>query len=267
MKIYRMKHKFYESKYDKILKLPNYQIIQNHSGKRPYLYNLDLKGKSILLPFRSNSSKIPNKYKYSTKKVESFRKNPAIDYTSCLVIEKGEMKGNLIPAMLSKPVFDLIKNNEENIEKSFIKYVNQYVYDKSIYNQSILVENSSLKHFHKELHLDVEIQEIRKQIFINELESNVETPLFKRLARNDTKLNNLIQLKKYKQLCQNESFIDPESDLQNPKLIIRMKDKNFKSISLNTINHLVETNNVSKLNDYFLLSKKHTAINKYNIEI
>ena len=45
----------------------------------------------------------------------------------------------------------------------------------------------------------------------------------------------------YKKLCQNESFVDAKSDLENPKLIIQTNEKNFTSVSLNDLNHLVET--------------------------
>ena len=76
--------------------------------------------------------------------------------------------------------------------------------------------------------------------------------LYSILHRSLDLTNNLIELLEYKNLCQYYSFIDPESDFKNPKLIIRTTEDNFKTISLNTINHLIETNNVSKLNDYFL---------------
>ena len=82
-----------------------------------------------------------------------------------------------------------------------------------------------------------------------------ESIFFKKLSKEVPNANNLIELLEYKNLCQYYSFIDPESDFKNPKLIIRTTEDNFKTISLNTINHLIETNNVSKLNDYFLLPK------------
>ena len=72
MKVYKMNHEFYETKFKHILKLSNYQIIQNNNGKRPYYYSIEIKGQSILLPFRSNSSAIPNKYKFSTKSIRTF---------------------------------------------------------------------------------------------------------------------------------------------------------------------------------------------------
>lgn len=79
--------------------------------------------------------------------------------------------------------------------------------------------------------------------------------IFQKLSKEVPNANNLIELLEYKNLCQYYSFIDPESDFKNPKLIIRTTEDNFKTISLNTINHLIETNNVSKLNDYFYCLK------------
>ncbi len=118
-----------------------------------------------------------------------------------------------------------------------------------------IIKFSTLQYFHKELDLDRKINNKKKVILINELEKKEESIFFKKLSKEVPNANNLIELLEYKNLCQYYSFIDPESDFKNPKLIIRTTEDNFKTISLNTINHLIETNNVSKLNDYFLLPK------------
>lgn len=90
MKIYILDDEFYNKKFKKILKLKEYEVIKNNNGYRPYYYSFNMNNKIILLPLRSNSSKISRSNKFSTKKVDELRIDPAIDFTSLLVINRDE---------------------------------------------------------------------------------------------------------------------------------------------------------------------------------
>lgn len=271
MRIYTINQKFYDNKFEKILSTNKYQIMENANARRPYYYSINYEEKIILLPFRSNSSSIPYQNKFSIKKVEYKRKNPAIDFTSLLVINKKDINGNLHKGILPSRTYRYVKLHNEKIDNKFNQYLLKYIKQRACFNENTNTQNSSLKYFHKELNLDKKIQEKRKQIFINEYENKGATILFNNIVQKEPNFKNLIQLMEYKKLCQNESFVDPKSDLENPKLVIRTNEKEYKSISLNKINHLVETNNVSRLNDYFLLSKTEKSNkpnkNKDNFEI
>ncbi|WP_231469347.1 hypothetical protein [Staphylococcus sp. TE8] len=90
MKFYILDNNFYNKKFKEILKLKDYEIIRKNEGSRPYFYSIDINNKIILLPLRSNSSKISRANKFSTKKVDKSRTSPAIDFTSLLVINRNE---------------------------------------------------------------------------------------------------------------------------------------------------------------------------------
>ncbi|MFK3433876.1 hypothetical protein LOQ52_10730 [Staphylococcus aureus] len=269
MRIIGIKDEFFNQKFKKIIDEENCEIQYNKNGKRPYFLGVNLNNKIILIPFRSNAKNTPDEYKIELIKNNS-KKQPALDITKLLIFDKALINKNVYNIRINKDVYLYLRSKESIIKEKTKSFINEYINIKALKpndTYSRTTRYTSLKYFHKELNLDENINNKRKEMLINEIEQSGVTLKFKKLSQFFPNVNNLIELRGYKNLCQYDSFIDPESDLQNPKLIIRMKDKNFKSISLNTINHLVETNNVSKLNDYFLLSKKHTAINKYNKEI
>lgn len=58
MKFYILNNNFYNKKFKEILNLKDYEIIRKNEGSRPYFYSIDINNKIILLPLRSNSSKI-----------------------------------------------------------------------------------------------------------------------------------------------------------------------------------------------------------------
>lgn len=78
-----------------------------------------MNNKIILLPLRSNSSKISRSNKFSTKKVDELRIDPAIDFTSLLVINRDE-KNFLKEITLRKKVSKFINKNEKHIQKNLI---------------------------------------------------------------------------------------------------------------------------------------------------
>lgn len=272
MRIIGLNQDYYEKIFDKIINNKNHQIQDNKNGRRPYFLSISYKDKLVLLPFRSNAHGTPKRYKVSLKELQPFKKHPAIDVSKMIIIDKKGSGDYIYTIKVNKNLYKYLLQNKELIANKVNKHIKDYVVirAKNEMNNSI-VDMSTLQYFHQELNLDKKIQEKRKQIFINEYENKGATIFFNNIVQKEPNFKNLIQLLEYKKLCQNESFVDPKSDLENPKLVIQTNEKEYKSISLNTINHLVETNNVSKLNDYFLLSKTEKSNkpnkNKDNFEI
>lgn len=259
MKIITINQFYFNKNFGDILKSNNNEIQDNKLGRRPYFLATKYNEKhQILFPFRSNGNRTPNLYSFSLKSVYSDRKYPIIDTTKVIIIENKDLKEATHQIKITDSAFKLLKTNKNIIPKKFNHHINDYIKSKVMENikgKNNIIKFSTLQYFHKELDLDRKINNKKKVILINELEKKEESIFFKKLSKEVPNANNLIELLEYKNLCQYYSFIDPESDFKNPKLIIRTTEDNFKTISLNTINHLIETNNVSKLNDYFLLPK------------
>ncbi|EHM67538.1 MULTISPECIES: hypothetical protein [Staphylococcus] len=177
MKFYILDNNFYNKKIKEILKLKDYEIIRNNEGSRPYFYSVDINNKIILLPLRSNSSKISRANKFRTKKVDKSRTSPAIDFTSLLVINRNE-NSFLKEIILYREVSKFIKKNEKHLQK-FFNYILRYIKDKALLIDTKTTDRSSLKYFHKELNLDENIMSKRKSVLINKLEKMGRVSFFK----------------------------------------------------------------------------------------
>lgn len=242
MKFYILDNNFYNKKFKEILKLKDYEIIRNNEGSRPYFYSIDINNKIILLPLRSNSSKISRANKFSTKKVDKSRTSPAIDFTSLLVINRNE---NLFlkEIILYREVSKFIKKNEKHLQKKFNNYILRYIKDKALLIDTKTTDRSSLKYFHKELNLDEKIMNKRKSILINELEKNGESKFFKKLASTVENTEKITKLYNYKSLLEIDGRLDPKSNFDNPKLILNTKDSKKKiEITFDVFNKLIENN-------------------------
>ncbi|WP_372880062.1 hypothetical protein [Staphylococcus epidermidis] len=177
MKFYILDNNFYNKKIKEILKLKDYEIIRNNEGSRPYFYSVDINNKIILLPLRSNSSKISRANKFSTKKVDKSRTSPAIDFTSLLVINRNE-NSFLKEIILYREVSKFIKKNEKHLQK-FFNYILRYIKDKALLIDTNNTDRSSLKYFHKELNLGENIMSKRRSVLINKLEKMGRVSFFK----------------------------------------------------------------------------------------
>lgn len=134
-------------------KLQKNQIIHNKNGDRPYYYSFKRNNHRICVPFRTNASKVPNKYKEKLGHVQPDKPHSAIDLTKIIILTNSEYLNNKQKANIPPKIHKYLKRPEraDNIERKFDIMIKDFIQAKSLGSKIPLVRFSTLQYFTKEL--------------------------------------------------------------------------------------------------------------------
>lgn len=132
---------------------PKKQVVHNKCGRSPYYYSFKRNGQCICVPFRSNASKVPERYKENLGHLQPYKPNLALDLTQSLVLTKEEYLNNRVKTSIASKVHKYLKSSSQkkSIEKKFETMLKDYIEAKAKDSSIPLIKLSTIQYFHKEL--------------------------------------------------------------------------------------------------------------------
>lgn len=216
------------------------EVEHNKNGSRPYFYSFKYNNQNICIPLRSNAKKTPDRFKLGFKHLEKGRPYPAVDSTKSIILSDRELYENKGGVALPRRTYRYLEENESLIKQKFENHINDYV--TTITNGNINKPNvkfSTLQYYHDELDLNTKIENQLLKKAISELTDNGQTnkyTIMKDKLKEDSKnkMDKFEDLDEFSNLCKYDTYIDKNSSIDNPTLIIK-KNENHLNLNANDL--------------------------------
>ncbi|MDW4130296.1 hypothetical protein QI229_13315 [Staphylococcus saprophyticus] len=245
-------------------KLQKDQITHNKNGSRPYYYSFKRNNNNICVPFRTNTRRVPNKYKEKLGNLQPYKPDSAVDLTKSIVLSNEEYLKHKSRANIPPKVNKFLKEpaQRESIERKFDTMLNDYIKAKSKNSNIPLTKISTLQYFHNELNIQDTIDNKLTKNAITELISNGKSNKYNKLQTN-LPSEKLELLDDYETLYEFKNLTDYPAkinsiDINNPYLEIEKDNKHF-NLSAVTIKNEPEKHVKDFLN-YDIDNKKNKDI-------
>lgn len=223
--------------------LQNNQISHNKNGSRPYYYSFERNNHRVCVPLRTNTKKVPERYKENLGAEQPNKPNSAVDLTKSIIVTNEEYINNKSKANVPPKVNKYLKQPEQqkSIERKFDVMVKDYIKAKAKLSTIPLTKISTIQYFHGELDLDTKIDNQKFKNTINEIADYGQTEKYHNLKNNlnhenKDRLEKYEDLNEFSELCKYDSHIDKNSDINNPRLIINKDNKQFSLTATNLQN-------------------------------
>lgn len=213
-------------------KLKGKEISDNKEGSRPYYCSFERNNNTVCIPFRTNATKVPDKYKVRLDKVQPDRPNSAVDLTKAIVINNKDYYNNSRKAKIEKDLNNYLKQKTPEIEKKYNVMTHDYIRDKANLMDTPFIKFSTLQYFHDDLNIDRDIYEKRLNYCVNELNSsgysNRYNTLKEELPRDYSQVLSKHEiLKDFKDLS-DYTVNKNQKDINNPSLTVFKEGKEIE---------------------------------------